>query len=298
MRRGVLTIGNFDGVHVGHRHILQMVRSIADAEDIPAVAMTFEPPPERILHPQSPSKRILPHRRKVRRLLEGGVDYVVVVPTDEMLLSMAPDEFIDRVIVKSLHPRHIIEGENFFFGLARSGNVNTLRQAGDTQGFTVKVLDPSRIELSGEGLSRVSSTLIRRLIAEGRVADAAMCLKNEFALYGKVVKGAGQGRTLDFPTVNLDCGEQIIPADGVYAARASLAGSTFRAAVSIGDKPTLGPAPRTVEAFLIDAQGDFYDQEIELSFVRKLRDQAQFDSAEMLREQIAKDVERVREIIE
>ncbi|MCK4600899.1 MAG: hypothetical protein KAU28_00435, partial [Phycisphaerae bacterium] len=221
--------------------------------------------------------------------------YVVTATSDKAMLAMSPEEFIDWVIVERFAPRYVVEGRNFFFGHGREGTVEILRGAGAAKGFAVHVIDPVMLKVA-ETLQRVSSTLIRSLVAAGEVADAARCLGRTFTLYGSVIAGRGQGRQLEFPTANLALGEQVIPADGVYAGRACVAGSQFISAISIGVKPTLGPEERTVEAYLIDADGDYYNKPMSLSFVQRLRGQMKFDGVESLRAQIEKDVQRVEEI--
>jgi len=292
---GVVTLGNFDGVHRGHQRIVQTARQVARAAGLPAVAVTFEPPPERILHPEHDPQRLVPANVKLRRLREAGADHVLTVRTDRVLLEMSPKEFVEQVLVADLRPRHVVEGQNFYFGLARSGNVQTLRRAGDVHAFDVHTVEPLCVELP-DGTQRVSSTLIRRLITAGRVEDAATCLGRPFALFGRVVAGSGRGRLLEFPTANLDCGDQAWPGDGVYAGRARAGERWFPAAVSVGAKPTLGPAPRTIEAHLIDADGDYYEREMEVELIRRLRPQQRFENEQRLRAQIAEDVDRVRQL--
>ena len=291
----VLTIGNFDGVHLGHRLILGTARTLADAAGLQVVAMTFEPPPNLVLRPDDPPRRISPPRHRAGLLLEAGADLVVTARTDAKLLGMAPAEFIERIIVGHFAPRHIVEGRNFSFGRKRAGNVGVLRDAGAAHGFALHVADAVTIALAGDS-QVVSSTLIRDLILSGRVADAARGLGREFAMYGTVARGAGHGRLLEFPTVNLATGEQVVPLDGVYAGLAEIAGGRYPAAISVGTKPTLGPGPLVCEAHLIGAKGDFYDQALELRFVKRLRGQEKFDRTDALRSQIAKDVADVREI--
>jgi riboflavin kinase/FMN adenylyltransferase len=192
-----------------------------------------------------------------------------------------------------------VEGASFRFGRGRAGGVETLRRAGASGGFELHLTDPVRIPLGG-GEEVVSSTLIRRLVAAGRVADAARCLGRDFCLYGRVVPGSGLGRSLEYPTANLALGEQVCPGDGVYAGRAAVAGAEFAAAISIGTKPTF-PETRqagpTVEAFLLDASGDYYGQTMALSFARRLRDQRRYEGPEALKAQMARDVETVRRIV-
>jgi riboflavin kinase/FMN adenylyltransferase len=167
---------------------------------------------------------------------------------------------------------------------------------GERAGIRVHLVDSVLIDLA-EGRERVSSTLVRNLLRAGRVEDVRRCLGREFVLYGTVVGGRGRGRLLEFPTANLGGGEQVVPGDGVYAGRALVRGRTAPAAISVGTKPTFGESERTVEAFLLDAREDYYNEPVGLSFVRRLRDQVRFDSAEALKAQIAKDVEIVRQIV-
>ena len=298
VRSCVLTIGNFDGVHLGHRRIIEVAAGLARAEAAAVVAMTFQPPPDLVLRPDDAPQRVVPPEVKCRLLRQAGCDWVVTARADRATLAMEPEEFIERVIVRRLAPRHVVEGPNFHFGRRRAGGVETLRRAGESAGFELHVADPVRVRLSG-GEEVVSSTLIRRLVEAGRVGDAAKCLGRDFCLYGRVVPGSGLGRSLEYPTANLALGEQVCPGDGVYAGRAAVAGGEFAAAISVGTKPTFtttGEAGRTVEAFLLNASGDYYDETMTLSFVRRLRDQRRYESAEALKAQMAKDVERVREI--
>jgi riboflavin kinase/FMN adenylyltransferase len=291
----VLTIGNFDGVHLGHQQILHSARALGDADGITVAALTFEPPPELVLRPEQPPLRITPSQQKYRLLLVAGADYVVAVKTDRDLLRMSPKQFIDQVIVKRFAPTHVVEGRNFFFGRGRSGNIDTLAQAAPTSGFVLHVVEPVMVGLP-DGAKRISSTLVRELVLAGRIEDANRCLGREFALYERVVPGKGHGRILEFPTVNVDPHQQVVPLDGVYAGKATVNGDNFSAAISIGSKPTLGPSERAIEAFLIGARGDLYGKELTLAFTQRLRDQQRFETPEQLKAQIAKDVERVREI--
>jgi riboflavin kinase/FMN adenylyltransferase len=209
---------------------------------------------------------------------------------------MSPDEFVEKVIARCVGPLHVVEGRNFFFGLGRSGNVDTLRRLGKDKGFAVHVVEPVVLEHMG-GPHRVSSTMVRQLVREGNVEAAATCLARPFTLSGRVIPGQGHGRLLEFPTANLDPGRQVLPADGVYAGRARVGDEQFVTAISIGNKPTLGPAAESVvEAFLIDADGDYYGREMSLAFAARLRGQERFEDIEALKGQIAKDVARVRDI--
>jgi len=298
LRGCVLTIGNFDGVHLGHTRIIQTARALGQAHRAPVAALTFEPPPDLVIRPDDEPKRLTPHEEKCRLLLAAGCDYVITARADRRLLSMSADEFILIVIVARFAPRHLVEGENFFFGRGRSGSIETLRAASIRAGYTLHVVAPAMVELAG-GPARISSTLIRGLVAAGDIEQANRCLGREFALFGRVRAGEGRGRLLEYPTANIAPAGQVCPADGVYAGRAEVAGVTTAAAISIGAQPTFGPGrKRSVEAFLLNAGGDYYDERMVLSFHRFLRPQRRFDSAEQLKAQMAKDIERVREICE
>ena len=297
IRGCVLTIGNFDGVHLGHQKIIATAGPLADKIDAPVVAVTFEPPPELALRPESSPQRITPAAQKRRLLLEAGCDFIVTLTADRELLAITPADFIEQTVVKRLAPSHIVEGRNFFFGRGRSGNIDTLRDASASGGFETHVVEPVMIGLP-MGERRISSSLVRSLILAGRIDQARRCLGRQFALFGAVVPGTGRGKKLlGFPTINLDTGQQVIPADGVYAGRAELADSVYPAAISIGASPTLGGTGRSVEAFLIDAEGDFLGLEAKLNFVELIGEQQKLAGVEALRRQIVKDVTRVREII-
>ncbi|MFP3938159.1 MAG: riboflavin biosynthesis protein RibF [Phycisphaerae bacterium] len=294
VRNCALTVGNFDGVHAGHQRMLHLARSLAGPSGDAVVVLTFDPLPERILRPASAPPLVVPPERRFELLREAGADLVLVAGLDRALLEMPPDEFIKQV-VGPLSPRWMVEGPDFRFGRERSGNAAMLRDLGGRHGFEVCIAEPATVDIDASE-RRISSTLVRELVADGRVEDAARCLDRPFAMQGRVIHGAGHGRVLEFPTANIPIGECVAPADGVYAGRAELSGGTFAAAVSVGNKPTLGPAEKTVEAFLIDAEGTFYDEEMRLWFLQRLRNQRKFSGIEELKAQIAKDVQRVREI--
>lgn len=297
VRGCVLTIGNFDGVHIGHQRILRTARSLGDQEGAAVVAMTFDPPPDIVLRPHDAPHRITPSKERIRLLLECGSDRVVIVLTDKQFLTTTPQDFIENILVARFAPKHVVEGQNFFFGHKRSGNVETLAEASGRGGFRLHVVDPVMLDL-GEGPTRISSTLIRSLILAGQIVEATRCLGRQFSLFGRVVTGTGRGRRLlGYPTLNLQTGEQVCPGDGVYAGKAVVGEQEYSAAVSIGENPTLGGAGRTVEAYLLDCEGDFRGQEVELRFTQRIGDQRRFESVDALKAQIAKDVKRAREIL-
>ena len=292
----VVTIGNFDGVHVGHQAILLAAREVADAAGAPLAAVTFEPPAGAVLARDHRLTCILPMDTRHRLLAEAGADVVIAVNTTPEFLSIPAADFVRDVLIARLAVRHVVEGRDFCFGYQRRGNVNTVRAMSAEGGFGVTVVPPVRLILPGHGNLRVSSSLIRQLIFAGEVAAASQCLGRDYTLEGRIVSGEKRGRVLQFPTANLAPAGVITPADGIYAARAHIAGKTFPAAVSIGSKPTFGTNARAIEANLVGAEGDYYEQWMVLAFLQRLRDTVRFPDAESLRAQIAKDVERVREL--
>jgi riboflavin kinase/FMN adenylyltransferase len=296
LRGGVLSIGNFDGVHLGHRRIASHARALADAGGLPVVFMTFDPPPDLVIRPEDVPQRVSPHEQTVELLLEAGADAVVTVQTNIDLLHLSPAAFIDQIILGQFAPRHMVEGPNFFFGRRRSGTIATLQEAGREHQFAVHVVEAVMTELDGQP-QRVCSTLIRQLVREGRVDVAGQLLARPFSLTRSVVHGEKRGRVLEFPTANLGAGEQIVPADGVYAGLGRLGGKRFPAAISVGNKPTFGPADRVIEVFLDGADGEFYGQSLTVDFYQHLRHQEAFPDAGTLQQQIARDVEQVRQIV-
>lgn len=292
----VLTIGNFDGVHLGHQRIVQVARERARQSGAHLLAVTFDPLPETVLAAAGPTELIVPTEVRYRLLLQCGTDFVVVAPTDRALLSLSPEDFVRRILLQKLHPVCVVEGPDFRFGHGRAGDLGRLRELGRKNDFEVADVEPVKLDLPGRGEVRISSSLIRELVRAGDMEGAGACLGRPYTLHGRVVGGEQRGRTLQYPTANIDAPGVVTPADGIYAGRAQLGGRDFAAAVSIGNKPTFGPKERTIEANLLDAEGQFYDLPIAVSFIRRLRDQIKFADAESLRRQIAKDVEDVRRI--
>jgi len=248
-----------------------------------------------VLRPDEPLERISSLDQRVEWLRKAGADHVVVVAPTAELLGHSAEEFLQDIVLDKLAPTHMVEGPNFFFGRERSGTIDVLREAGQTHGFDVHVVEPISLVLP-EGSRRASSTLCRDLLRQGRVYDVSRCLGRAFALQGVVVEGHGRGRGLNFPTINVGAHEQMLPGDGVYAGWADLLGTRHPAAISVGTKPTFGENERAVEAFLLDAEGDYYGEDVRLRFFRRLRDQVRFDGEKALRTQIEKDVARVREL--
>ncbi len=225
------------------------------------------------------------------------MDHVIIVTADKDFLATTPQEFIEDVLMARLSPKHIVEGTSFFFGRGRSGSVETLREAAGDAGFEVHVIEPVMLELP-DGQQRVSSTLIRSLIEQGHIAQAAQCIGRPYTMTGLVIHGMGRGQELlGFPTVNLNTRQQVVPGDGVYAGKAEAIGKRYTAAISVGIRPTFGGSERCVEAFLLDVREDFYAKEVTLEFIQRIGDQEKYETAAELRQQIIEDVKRVQDII-
>ncbi|MDT0321050.1 MULTISPECIES: bifunctional riboflavin kinase/FAD synthetase [unclassified Streptomyces] len=294
--RSVVTIGSYDGVHRGHQLIIG--RAVAHARDlgVPAVVVTFDPHPKEVTRPGSHPPLLAPHPRRAELLADLGVDAVLVLPFTKEFSQLSPAEFVVKVLVEKLHARAVVEGPNFRFGHRAAGTVATLAELGVTYGFEVLVVD--LFERGGPGDEPFSSSLARRLIAEGDVAAAGEVLGRPHRVEGTVVHGAGRGRELGVHTANLDVvPHSAVPADGVYAGWLLAAGERFPAAISVGTNPQFNGTERTVEAHALDRTDlDLYGQSVAIDFLTRLRGQEVFDSVEGLLERIDEDRRRAREL--
>lgn len=291
-RGAYVTVGNFDGVHRGHQHLLARLKAGADAAGVPALAITFDPHPATLLRPDAAPVPLVWPEREVELLLEAGATEVAVFKTGPWLLDLTAREFFDRVIREQLGARGMVEGPNFAFGHDRKGDVDTLRRWCAEAGIAFEVAPATRID--GE---LVSSSRIRRELLAGSVDQAARLMGRPYRLRGIVARGAGRGAGLGFPTANLVQIDTLIPADGVYAARARVAGraDTYPVACNIGPNPTFGEQVRKVEAHLIGFAGDIYGARVELDFLRRLRDTRRFTGPDELLRQVRADIEDARQ---
>lgn len=305
----VLTIGNFDGVHRGHQAILAAGRRHADRAGTRLVVMTFHPHPAAILSPSASPPMLSPFSERLRWLEMAGADTVVVVESRPDFFAMSADQFVQDVVLTRFRPVAMVEGESFGYGHKRQGDVHTLMAAGRHHGFEVEIVRPIRIALGGHPGAVISSSLVRQLLRSGTVDQAALCLGRPYALFGSVEHGSQRGRTLGFPTVNLNAAGLLIPAEGVYAGRAcqvspgsaqgkcdSGAPRSVPAAISIGYCPTFDGQQLLIEAHLLDFHGDLYGRTLRIEFLDWLRGQKSFESKEALCEQIQIDVEMTRRI--
>jgi riboflavin kinase/FMN adenylyltransferase len=304
----ILSIGNFDGVHLGHQEILNFARCTADRKHTELVAMTFEPHPVAILYPARAPGVLTPLEIKKRLLEESGIDCLIVIKDNVDLLNLSPEEFVMKFLVENIRPSEVVEGHDFNFGAKRSGNIDTLRKLGAQFGFDVSVIEPKTIELSTGQLVRVSSTMIRYMLESGHVADAAAALGRPYRLMEKIIPGRGIGKKLGFPTLNMKKPQQVIPAEGVYAGFVRVgrnieevfsSGEKIPAAYSIGQARTYGEEfPLLIEAHLLTDNVDSSANVLmAMDFVQRIRSQHKFKTPEELSAQIAKDCQAAERIL-
>jgi riboflavin kinase/FMN adenylyltransferase len=288
-----VAIGVFDGVHLGHRALIAELARGAHAQQANAVAATFDPLPIQALAPGAPASALSDVRDRVRLLRAAGADAVAVFRFDPEFARLSADAFIDR-LRGACDLRRIVVGPDFHFGHRAEGDVEKLRARGARDGFTVEVMPP--VEVDG---AIVSSTRIRNLLLAGAVEAAGRLLGRAYAVRGRVVHGARRGRALGFPTINLALPrERLLPRDGIYAMRVEMGEGRFKAAASLGIRPTFGGGERVLEAYLLDFHGDVYGEEVDASFVKRLRDEIAFASPGELSFQIARDVEETRRALD
>lgn len=289
LRGGAVTIGNFDGVHCGHASIIERLRRAASAVGGPAIVFTFDPHPVRLLRPAEAPPPLTWTDRKADLLAELAVDAMVAYPTDEALLQLSAEEFFAQIIRQQLDARAIVEGPNFRFGRDRSGTVETLQQLASAAGVMLDVVEP--LTTDGEV---VSSSRVRRLIADGRVDEARRLLTHPYRIRGLVVHGVGRGHKLGFPTANVDAIDTLLPGPGVYAGAVEVGGECKAAAINIGPNPTFGEQALKVEVHVIDWHEPLYGTVLEVDFLSRLRDIQRFESIELLQQQLDRDVAAAR----
>ncbi len=291
---GVISIGNFDGVHRGHAALLGEVRSLADELAGPAIAVVLDPHPAAILRPQQLPARLSSIQRRAELMSAFGIDYLVVCGTTPELLRLSATTFFQSLVIQRLAARAVVEGPNFFFGRGRGGNIETLGELCRQSDVRLSVVESTVDE--GE---MISSTRIRTLLSQTRVEQASRLLGSPYRLAGRVVSGEKRGREIGFPTANLADIETSIPAPAVYGGFAIHAGQKYEAAIHIGPSPTFDTDGRSrVEIHLLDFQGDLYGETLLVDFVTHVRDIARFDSANMLAGQLARDVKTIRSRLE
>ncbi len=286
------TVGTFDGVHRGHRLVLERLAESAKARGLHAVLVTFDPHPLQVVNPTAAPPLLTVGPEKSEVLAESPVDYVVVIPFTAALATYGADDFVDLVLRERLGLQHLLIGHDHGFGRGRSGDAAVLQALGASRGFGVEIVPPV---LGSDGRS-ISSTTIRRAVAGGDLARAADGLGRSYSASGTVEPGAQRGRTLGFRTINiaLPPAHKLLPPEGVYAVRVQTPRGAFGGMMNLGPRPTFDEAESRLEAHLFDADGDFYGMRVRLDFVGRLRETRKFESTEALRAQLARDEQGAR----
>ncbi|MEW2222436.1 bifunctional riboflavin kinase/FAD synthetase [Streptomyces sp. NPDC006990] len=294
--RSVVTIGSYDGVHRGHQLIIGRTVERARELGVPAVVVTFDPHPSEVVRPGSHPPLLAPHHRRAELMGELGVDAVLVLPFTSEFSKLSPADFVVKVLVDKLHARSVVEGPNFRFGHKAAGTVASLAELGGTYDYDVTVVDLFERTDGGEAFS---STMARRLVAEGDVRGAAQVLGRPHRVEGVVVRGAQRGRELGYPTANVETlPHTAVPADGVYAGWLTVNGEAMPAALSVGTNPQFDGVERTVEAYAIDRVDlDLYELHAAVDFLEYIRGQEKFETLEALKERMAQDVEESRRLV-
>src|ERR1700719_4606677 len=287
----ILSVGNFDGVHPAHRHVIDEIVRRAKVQNAHSMVVSFEPHPARILHPDRNFKLLTPLPEKLHLLEATGIDAVLLLPFTRDLSLMTPHQFAHEILKKRLHAREVHEGYNFHFGHKAAGNIQALRKLGSEMGFAVH--DYPEMRLRGEP---VSSSHIRKLLSEGRVSRARHLLAHPFSILSTAGRGRGYGSKYTVPTVNLARYEELVPKDGVYVTRTRVGTELFEAVTNVGNRPTFGADSFAIESHLLNFHPIELtpESEVEICFLNRVRDEIKFPSVEALREQIAHDVKKAR----
>jgi riboflavin kinase/FMN adenylyltransferase len=288
--RTVLSVGNFDGIHLGHQKILRMALARARATAHTAAAVTFDPHPMKLLRPDQAPRMIQTLSQRLAGLEQMGLDAVLVLRFDRAFSLLSPEEFIQRILIERLHVAAILVGANFCFGHRGAGDVRLLAHFGKQHGFDVETVSP--VEIEGRV---VSSTAVRNAVAEGRVAEAVPLLGHQFSLTGEIHNGAGRGRAILFPTLNLVPEQELLPKLGVYATQSVIGGAVFRSVTNVGTRPTFDGQNITVESHLFGFNEQIAGGPMEVRFHTHLRDELKFSGPDLLRVQIARDIAAAQE---
>lgn len=289
----VLTLGNFDGVHLGHQAIFKQVVAWALNTGGSSVVFTFEPHPLKVLAPHRSPKLLSTFREKMEQIEAAGMDAVICARFTPEFASQNPDDFVREVLVDKIGAKAIFIGHDYAFGKDRQGDIPFLRAAGARYGFEVHVVDPVKVE----GIT-VSSTKIRKLIMDGEVCLASKLLGRPYSIEGTVIPGHSRGREIGFPTANITTPNELPPKEGVYAVTVEVEGKLYKGAANIGANPTFGDETPSYETHIFDLSEDLYGKFLKMKFIKRVRDEVKFKSVEELVERIKKDVEIVRSVLE
>ncbi len=287
-----VSVGTFDGLHIGHRLILQTLVQTAQAKGLKSLVLTFDPHPRKVLFPEKDLNLILSPEEKIEMFAATGVDYLVIHPFTKAFAAVSSSDFMDNLMVRQLGMRHLVSGFNNHFGCDRMGDVEVLKQYGRSFGFEVSRLDAAMLN----GIS-ASSTFVRNALLDGDVSAASAVLGYSYYISGTVVHGRHIGTKIGFPTANIkpDCADKLIPKNGVYAANVQVEGNLYQSVVNIGDNPTVSDSHQTtIEAYILDFHGDIYGKNIRVYLTSRIRDQKKFSDLEQLTEAIKNDIDEVK----
>ena len=288
----VLTLGNFDGVHLGHQVIFKQVVDRAQAIKGTSLAFTFEPHPLKVLAPERSPKLLNTFHGKMKLIEASGMQIVVCADFTREFAEQHPEEFAKRVLVDGIGVKEVYVGYDYAFGKGREGSIGSLRKMGESLGFAVGVVEA--VQVNG---TVVSSSLVRELVSNGNVDDVRQYLGRHYAIEGNVVHGASRGQTLGFPTANIQTANELLPSYGVYAVRMVIGGLHHDGVAAIGVRPTFGNGPVSIEVFLFDYDGNLYGKHVEVAFVSRLRGERKFPDADALVKQMHEDVAQAKEVL-
>lgn len=291
-RNTVLSIGVFDGVHLGHKYLLSQLTEQARQRNLLSGVVTFDPHPQKVLPPQTKLPFLTDLDQRTTLIKNEGVEAIIILPFTQELAQLSAYQFVG-LLKNHLRMRELVIGPAFTLGRNREGNVNTLRTLGEDMDFTVTVVPP--VMINGE---MVSSTAIRKALADGDLKRVHYLIGRPFSLHGQVIPGASRGAKLGFPTANLDINpEQALPAEGIYATWVYINDKAYESMTNIGKRPTFGGHQSIVEAYILDYRGNLYGQELKIDIIERLRGEKQFDTTEALRQQITEDIKQGRAIL-
>ena len=289
----VVTLGNFDGVHLGHRELFRHLVKTSRQLNCPSVVFTFDPHPLKLLAPERAPLLLNTLAEKQRLIAASHVDYLINSPFTKTFAAMPPEQFVDDILLAKLRIKALVVGYDYAFGKGRRGNAEFLKTCGKERGFSVEILQP----VGKDGLP-YSSTRIRSMVATGDMEGVVRLLGRQYNLEGLVVPGDQRGRELGFPTANLETDKELLPAQGVYAVKVRHGSQEYSGVVNLGNRPTFNGRSSTIEVHLLDFSGDLYGQTLRIYFVERLRDELKFTSSEELVNAISADVLRARQVLQ
>ncbi len=290
----VATIGNFDGLHLGHQHVINQLKAVAEIDNLPTVVILFEPQPVEFFAPSQAPRRLARFRDKIIQLGEIGIDYMVCLQFNQQLANLSAAEFVQQILVERLNIRHLVIGDDFRFGKGRCGDFAFLQQAGEKAGFEVE--NSHTLLIDNE---RVSSTRIRQCLADNDLVMARLLLGRPYTLSGRVAHGKKLGRDLGFPTINLKMGSRPIAAYGIFAVLVKgIDNRILRGVASIGTRPTVNGVGTWLEVYILNFAEQIYGRCVDVELLHKIRDEEKFDSLQALTARIERDIEAAKAFFE